>query len=436
MNSTSEVMKPVVSLSYNNLIEYLKTCVLYLHMYPEGCTVSKDDLVKQWLAEGFIDAPESCDMEQIAASYFYELIDRNFIQPACVKHDEVLSCRIHDLCMPSIGKFKLLRVMNLQLFDHNDKDTFDLTGISELFHLRYLKVAGDVSIQLPEQMRGLKYLETLDISAKVTAIPWDIIHLPCLLHLHLPLDQNMLAWISNMRFANEWSLGKLTSNLWNLRVTCGTQPREHLERNMEALSSVLGGFSKLKTLALVPGPSQEKTRICFPSESEVLLAWDGFTSPVLQRFEWSLNSCIFFSVPKWTAKLGSLRVLKIAVQELLRDSIDILKRLPVLTDLSLYWQAATLEMIVFDKVGFSSLEYFKISTDDGASGSSVTQEQNSRDDLKEDVEEEMSSQLLVEKGFASFFGTKANVVKWFYRQGCYTYDIAIACFTYLFRPSR
>ncbi|GJN10341.1 hypothetical protein PR202_ga28428 [Eleusine coracana subsp. coracana] len=265
---------------------------------------------------------------------------------------------LQDKCLPSIGKFKLLRVMSLQLSDHNDKDTFDLTGIYELFHLRYLKIAGDVCIQLPEQMRGLKYLETLDISAKVTAIPWDIIHLPCLLHLHLPLDQNMLAWIGNMRFDNEWSLGKLTSNLWNLRVTCDTQPREHLERNMEALGSVLGGFSKLKTLALVPGPSQGKTLIRFPSE--VLLAWDGFTSPVLQRFEWSLNSCLFFSVPKWTAKLGSLRVLKIVVQELLTDSIDILKRLPVLTDLSLYWKAANHEMIVFDKVGFSSLEYFKI----------------------------------------------------------------------------
>jgi hypothetical protein len=63
-NLTSEVMlREIVGLSYNSLPRHLKTCLLYLSMYPEGYTFLKADLVKQWSAEGFIIAVEekNCD---------------------------------------------------------------------------------------------------------------------------------------------------------------------------------------------------------------------------------------------------------------------------------------------------------------------------------------------------------------------------------------
>ena len=67
-------------------------------MYPEGHTIWKDDLVKQWVAEGFIHTTEGQDMEKVAASYFNELINRRFIQTLCSKYNnEVLSCTVHDV---------------------------------------------------------------------------------------------------------------------------------------------------------------------------------------------------------------------------------------------------------------------------------------------------------------------------------------------------
>lgn len=213
---TTEVVRQVLNLSYNNLTHYLKTCLLYLNMYPEGYTICKDDLVMQWVAEGFIDAAEGRDMERVAMSYFDELIDRRFLQLACIKYNNAMvSCTVHDTvhdliayksveenfvmvvdsyrknvelldkvhrlsiqfddtenakkpadirssqvrslfffglfrCMPSIRDFKLLRLLNLQLSGHHGDDVVDLTGISELFHLRYLKVASDVCIELPK----------------------------------------------------------------------------------------------------------------------------------------------------------------------------------------------------------------------------------------------------------------------------------------------
>lgn len=249
-DSTSDGMKQVLNLCYNNLPHYLKNCMLYLNKYPEGYKISKDALVKAWVAEGFINVTKDLGMEKVAARYFDELIGRRFIQPIEINYnDEVSSCTVHDLvrdliaqksadenfiviidgyrknvglidkvrrlsvqffyskytkvpsnikrsqvrsltffgllrCMPSITDFKLIRVLNLQLVGHLGENTLDLTGISVLFQLKYLKIVCDICIELPNQMRGLQLLETMDMKTKLTAVPWDVFHLPGLLHLY------------------------------------------------------------------------------------------------------------------------------------------------------------------------------------------------------------------------------------------------------------
>lgn len=420
----SETMKLALNHSYNNLPQNLQTCLLYLNMYPEGWTVYKDDLVKLWLAEGFINATEGRDLKKVAGSYFDELTEKRFIQPECIKHkDEVVSCSVHELvldliqcksleenfivvmdcyrknveysdmvhrialhfrdgeytrtpgnirisqvrslhyfglfkCMPSIKEYKLLRILTIQLpSDHSD-ETLDLTEISELFLLKYLKVVSDACIELPNHMRGLQYLETLDICAKVASVPSDIIHLPCLLYLHLPFEKNIIDWIGSMTSASVRCLGKLIANLQDLCLTFYTIPLDHLERNMEALGTLIGVHGNLKTIALRPSLSQKDIMVHGPSKAKV--NWDGFGLPLLQRFEWSLCNCTFFRVPKWIGELSNLCILKIAISELFREDVNSLKGLHALAALSLYVHAAQVERIIFDKVGFSVLKYLKI----------------------------------------------------------------------------
>ncbi|KAL6908042.1 hypothetical protein ACP4OV_002212 [Aristida adscensionis] len=420
-SSTSEGTRLVLNFSYNNLAHYLKTCLLYLDMYPEGSTIFKDDLVKQWVAEGFIDAAEGRDIRKIAENYFDELIQRGFLQPSCIKYNyEVVSCTVHGMvhdliayksvednfirvvecdqenvelsdkvhrlslnfgeakyakmpenirtsqvrsltfvglfmCMPSIAQFKLLRVLNIQLCGYRVEGKLDFTGISELFHLRYLKVASDMCIELPKHMRGLQYLETLDINTKVSGVPWDIIHLPCLLHLHLPFDTNLFDLILSMRSASLQSLGKLI-NLQDLRLTCFTPPPKHV---LEALGSLLSGHGRLKTLGFIPGPSNRNDGL--HGSSEVIVSWDNFTPALLlQKLEWFPSVRTFLRVPKWIKELDNLCILKIAIWELVPDGVDILRGLPFLTALSLYVQATPLDRIIFDKAGFSVLKYFKL----------------------------------------------------------------------------
>ncbi|KAM3196601.1 hypothetical protein ACQJBY_072349 [Aegilops geniculata] len=423
---TSERTRQALNLSYNNLPRYLKTCLLYLNMYPEGYTFLKGDLVKQWVAEGLIYTTEGQDIEKVAESYFYQLVGRSFIQPTCVNYyNEVLSCQVHDMVhdliahksaeenfimpidnrcqknvslshkarrlslifgdaryvktpanirkslvrsvrfsgllesMPCLAEFKLVRVLNLQLSYQGcrDNDMADLTGISEMFQLRYLKIASDVCIKLPNHV--LQCLGTLDITdARFAPVPWDV-NFPRLLHLHLslPVERDLLDWIDRTRPPSLMSLGKL-NHLQELHLTFSSlSTSQHVAKNMEALGSLIGGHGNLKTIAVAQASSVKNT-----AASKTYISWDCMEPPpLLERFEFSLHSsCIFSHVPSWVGKLGNLCLLKIAVKGLQTHCADILRGLPALAALSLYVETPPDDKIIFDKAGFSVLKYFKL----------------------------------------------------------------------------
>ncbi|KQJ91920.1 putative disease resistance RPP13-like protein 3 [Brachypodium distachyon] len=102
-NPTLDEMKQILDLSYRNLPRHLKTCLLYLGIYPEDHEIMKNDLSRQWIAEGFVSTVHGLDAEDVAGSYFNELINRSMIQPVIKNYnDEVLSCRVHDIMLDLI----------------------------------------------------------------------------------------------------------------------------------------------------------------------------------------------------------------------------------------------------------------------------------------------------------------------------------------------
>lgn len=99
-NPSIEGMKQVLNLCYNNLPCHLKACMLYISLYKEDHIIWKDDLVKQWIAEGFICAKEGETMEKVASAYFDELVNRGLIQPEDINcSGEVLSCTVHYMIL-------------------------------------------------------------------------------------------------------------------------------------------------------------------------------------------------------------------------------------------------------------------------------------------------------------------------------------------------
>lgn len=69
----------ILSLSYNHLPARLKPCFLYLGIFPEDHEMHVSQLIKLWVAEGFIKADKDQSLEEAAESYINDLFGRNLI---------------------------------------------------------------------------------------------------------------------------------------------------------------------------------------------------------------------------------------------------------------------------------------------------------------------------------------------------------------------
>ncbi|CAN6334308.1 unnamed protein product [Urochloa humidicola] len=440
VNFTPEVTKQALNLCYNNLPHHLKTCLLYLAIYPEDYTVLKDDLVKLWVTEGFVITAVG-EQEQAmdeAGKYFDELVQRRMMQPVDISdNNEVLSCTLHSMvldlianksvednfivvldkyqgliglpekvrrlslhfgnarhanapefislsqvrllaffgfykCMPPIEKFELVRVLVLQIWGDNCGTIVDLSGISKLHHLRHLKIVCDTIIDLPTQIHQLQYLMTIEIDAAISVVPSDIVDLPGLLHLLLPIEADMPDRIGDMpslctlgyfdlsKYSKDMvhSLGQLT-NLQHLHLACSSATSIHLESNFNALGSILESLGKLKSVTVVPRFLYKRSLV--PGHSALTMTWEDFSRPppFLQNLELSPRICTFSSLPNWTRQLSKLSTLKIAVHKLEKIDVGVLEELSTLTILSLHVKNAPAERISFLKGKFPALKFFK-----------------------------------------------------------------------------
>lgn len=67
-------------ISYDELPHHLKQCFLYCAMYPEDSIICLWDIIRLWVAEGFVEHQEGQLLEETAEEYCYELIHRNLLQ--------------------------------------------------------------------------------------------------------------------------------------------------------------------------------------------------------------------------------------------------------------------------------------------------------------------------------------------------------------------
>ncbi|XP_044961309.1 disease resistance protein RPM1-like [Hordeum vulgare subsp. vulgare] len=97
-NRSLEAMRRIVTLSYIHLPSHLKSCFLYLSIFPEDFDIQRRRLVERWIAEGFVIARDGLSTEEVGNSYFYDLINRSMIQPSRVNIEGIVkSCRVHDI---------------------------------------------------------------------------------------------------------------------------------------------------------------------------------------------------------------------------------------------------------------------------------------------------------------------------------------------------
>lgn len=110
-NDKLEVIKKVLSLSFNELPYYLKSCLLYLSIFPDFHAIEHMRLIRLWIAEGFINGEDGKTLEEVADSYLKELLNRSLLQVVEKTSDgRMRTCRMHDL---------LREIVNLKSRDQN-----------------------------------------------------------------------------------------------------------------------------------------------------------------------------------------------------------------------------------------------------------------------------------------------------------------------------
>ncbi|KAF6986670.1 hypothetical protein CFC21_004396 [Triticum aestivum] len=228
VNPTLEGVKNILNLSYIHLPLHLRACFLHLGIYPEDRAIERDDLVRQWSAEGLVRKLHGQDSEVVAKSYFNELINRSLIQPGRIEYeiarDHDRKYKVHRISMnfsnggaadetssrtipsslsqvrslalfgeskymPTLLHFKHLRVF---LFESLVSEPIDLTAISQLVQLRYLRIisnpsyTSDMLCSVSEPFRHIKVLNLS--SCRMPRVPKWICGLQCLCRLELNVD--------------------------------------------------------------------------------------------------------------------------------------------------------------------------------------------------------------------------------------------------------
>ncbi|KAK0600313.1 hypothetical protein LWI29_013748 [Acer saccharum] len=87
----------LLALSFNDLNYQLKLCFLYLSLFPEDFEIDIGQLIRLWVAEGFVPQVENRNMEDVAKDNFHELINRSLIQIGKISWGRVATCQVHDL---------------------------------------------------------------------------------------------------------------------------------------------------------------------------------------------------------------------------------------------------------------------------------------------------------------------------------------------------
>ncbi|CAL5045942.1 unnamed protein product [Urochloa decumbens] len=95
---TADGVRTILSHCYNDMPSEMKTCCLYLSMYPMGVQISRKHLTRRWIAEGFVTRKQGKSEEDVAEEYFDHLIKRKFIQPVERSINwKVKNCQVYDL---------------------------------------------------------------------------------------------------------------------------------------------------------------------------------------------------------------------------------------------------------------------------------------------------------------------------------------------------
>ncbi|XP_015168988.1 putative late blight resistance protein homolog R1A-3 [Solanum tuberosum] len=125
---TEDYSRASMLLSYDNLPDYLKPCLLYMGMFPEDVSIRVSKLISLWIAEGFIQNSESGRlMEEEAEGYLMDLIHSNVVMVSTRGYNsKVKYCHVHDVvlhfCLEKSREEKFMLVVKANRYQFRPYD--------------------------------------------------------------------------------------------------------------------------------------------------------------------------------------------------------------------------------------------------------------------------------------------------------------------------
>lgn len=439
----AEDMSRILSLSYFDLPQHLRTCLLYLSVFPEDYVIYKQTLINRWIAEGFIHKTQGFTRSkrkeqsayEIGEGYFNELINRSLILPVDVNYGQAQACRVHDFVLDFItckateenfvtsfddleqGQVSGYKARRLSIMSYNSEmatisarrgdlshirsltvfgdfvqnsmldspalrvldlgecrklKNHHLAYIDKFFLLKYLRIRSDSITEFPEKIRGLQYLETLDVQdTHIDEVPSTITGLQRLARLYVPMGTPFRGGIIGQMqsleevegFGVDSELGKsllelrqltklktLSVTVANYLLNMGSPNKRDWDDIHDYVGTLLSSNS-FHHLAI--SYSDE-----YPYNGPLSLeAWCP-TTRELQK----LYISVFYidKVPSWIRSLGSLRELELSVHCLRPEDVHILGATPALVFLKLKTHYGRNGRIFIRGGLFTSLQYLNL----------------------------------------------------------------------------
>nr|XP_029123315.1 putative disease resistance protein RGA3 [Elaeis guineensis] len=159
MSQLQKKLPRALFLSYEYLPSGCKQCFLYCSLFPEDYRMHRDELIRCWVAEGFVRRTQGDTiMEDLAEDFYRELIGRNLLQPydQFGRLSDVAGnyCKMHDL-LRSLAHF-LIRDESIFLGDHEQSP-----NTNPLSKLRRLSMVNTGErLEVPDEIKQQKCLRS------------------------------------------------------------------------------------------------------------------------------------------------------------------------------------------------------------------------------------------------------------------------------------
>ncbi|KAK2654772.1 hypothetical protein Ddye_014628 [Dipteronia dyeriana] len=148
---------PPILLSYNDLPLMVKRCFSYCVIFPKDYQLDKDELIKLWMAQGYLGLEQKKEMEIIGEKYFNILATRSFFQEF-VKDEigDIRGCKMHDI-IHDFGQF----LTKNECFAMKDNDFGDSSINFSFEKARHLILMVDENNSFPISICNIKNLRSL-----------------------------------------------------------------------------------------------------------------------------------------------------------------------------------------------------------------------------------------------------------------------------------